>query len=574
MKTDSMIVNSNIDDLESTASIPSATSSSEPMQLLLDASKTVKNKTNIRNEKDTLVQKNRMYKTILSNSPDFSYVFDREHRFIYANDVLLQAWGKTLEEAVGKTCLELGYEPWHAEMHSREIEQVIATKAPIRGEVPFNATFGRRIYDYIFVPVLNSDNEVEAIVGTTRDVTERKLMEEKLEVLLESERFARLESERLGRLKDEFLTTLSHELRTPLNSVLGWTQLLRSKTPDCEMLERGLQVIDRNAKLQGQLISDLLDMSRIISGKMRLDVDELDMVSIVQAATESIKPAADAKKIRVTLEAESISQKILGDPARLQQVVWNLLSNAVKFTPVEGLIDITLQQQTAAVELKVTDSGKGIKKEFLPIVFDRFRQADSSSARVEGGLGIGLALVKQITELHGGTVSVSSEGEGKGAIFRIVIPVNQGQSGSDMEIKPARLVQTEAKKNHSGSPLKSIKVLVLEDDPDAGEIVTRILADAGAETVLTTSVDDAMTLLVNSVFDIIVSDISLPKKDGYEFACMLREKGIKTPAIALTAFARPEDESRTKKAGFQAHLSKPLEVFILIETVLRLVEKY
>ncbi len=519
--------------------------------------------------REKIERQRRLYESVLNNTPDLAYIFDLNHRFIYANDVLLKMWGKTWNEAIGKNCLELGYEPWHAAMHDREIDTVVSTRQPIRGEVPFHGTFGLRHYDYIMVPVIGADGRVEAVAGTTRDVTDRKVSDEERESLLASERSARAEAERAGRLKEEFLATLSHELRTPLSAILGWIQILRKKTPSAESLEQGLAVIDRNARLQAQLIADLLDMSRIISGKMRMDVQRVELPLVIEAALEAIRPAAEAKEVRVQCVLDPITDTVHGDPTRLQQVVWNLLSNAVKFTPRGGRVQVVLARVNSHVELSVSDTGKGIKPEFLPYVFERFRQADSSAAREHGGLGLGLAIVKQLTELHGGTVRVSSAGEGQGATFVVHLPLAVMQPARGGTPDPRVHPQAEPLRPvlHDSPSLKGLRVLVVDDEFDARDLVRRVLEECDAEVILAASVDEGLAAVSSERPSVILSDIGMPERDGYEFMRTLRQSGVRVPAAALTAFARSEDRTRALHAGYQSHIAKPVEPAELLATV-------
>jgi PAS domain S-box-containing protein len=515
----------------------------------------------------------RIYEAILNNTPDLAYVFDSSHRYTYANDGLLKMWGRTWDEAVGKTCLELGYEPWHAEMHDREIDQVIATGQPIRGEVPFTGTLGRRIYDYIFVPVFGANGEVEAVAGTTRDVTDRKLTEADREVILASERSARAEAERASTIKEEFLAMLSHELRTPLNAIVGWTQILRNKPPTAQTLDQGLSVIDRNARMQTQLIADLLDMSRIISGKMRLEMERLEFPVIIEAALDAVRPAADAKDIAIHSALDPITEVVNGDPMRLQQVVWNLLSNAVKFTPRGGQVRVTLARADSHVEISVSDTGKGIKPEFLPYVFERFRQADNTAAREHGGLGLGLAIVKQLVEVHGGSVHAKSDGEERGSTFTVHLPMTSESVTSTGRLRRQAVAARAASVPGQPPDLASVTVLVVDDEFDARDLIRRVLEECGAQVVLARSADDAFAVLEQTRPDVILSDIGMPGRDGYAFMNALRRGGSTIPAAALTAFARSEDRARALQAGYQSHVAKPLEPAELLATVAALVHK-
>jgi PAS domain S-box-containing protein len=338
----------------------------------------------------------RLFDGIASTTPDFIYIFDRTGRFLYANRRLLEVWGKSFDEAIGCSLYELGYPDWHAEMHLREIDQVIRTKKPIRGTVPFTGGSGiHGIYEYIFTPVIGDDGEVEVIAGTTRDVTERNRTELEL-------RKAHEQAELASRLKDEFLATLGHELRTPLNAILGWSQILRRRSSEDEQLREGFGIIERNARVQVQLIEDLLDMSRIVAGKLRLDVQRVDLREVIQSALETVTPAAEARNVRVQTVLDSHAGLVRGDAARLQQVVWNLLANAIKFTPKGGRVLVALERVNSHVEISVSDNGIGIAPDFLPHVFERFRQNDVGSTRRHQGLGLGLGIVKSLVEMHGG----------------------------------------------------------------------------------------------------------------------------------------------------------------------------
>jgi len=383
----------------------------------------------------------------------------------------------------------------------------------------------------------------------------------------ESERAARAEVERVSLMKDEFLATLSHELRTPLNAVLGWSEVLLSRgLPDPET-KRGLVAIARNAHSQAKLIEDLLDMNRIVSGKIRLDVQRVDLVPIIEAAIDALRPSTEAKAIRLRTMLDPLGGPVSGDIHRLQQVVWNLLSNAVKFTPKGGRIDVLLQRVNSHVEITVTDSGSGISPDFLPFIFDRFRQADSSTTRRHGGLGLGLSIVKQLVELHGGNVRAESAGEHQGASFVVSLPV--------------RVLREEEKREHPTTrtpvtfqaevDLTGLKVLVVDDDADARELVGIVLGAAHADVLAAASAEQALVLLKSARPDLIVSDIGMPECDGYQFLRAVRAlspaEGGKTPAIALTAFARSEDRTRALLSGYQAHVAKPIEPHELVVTV-------
>ena len=399
--------------------------------------------------------------------------------------------------------------------------------------------------------------------------------EDKLATLLASEREARGQAERANRFKDEFLSTVSHELRTPLNAILGYAQLLLRSEHDREEQE-SLTIIERNAKAQAQLIEDLLDMSRIISGKVRLETTTLDMTQVVHAAIDTVRPAADAKGIRIESVLDPNSGPVLGDSGRLQQVVWNLLTNAIKFTPKGGKVQIALERVNSHLELRVTDTGQGIKPEFLADVFDRFRQADPATTRRHGGLGLGLSIVKQLVELHGGSVTVVSPGEGQGATFTVKLPVqvihgdqpDKRSPGSDLESDRRAAIDVS---------LRGVRVLVVDDDRDARELIKRLLTEHEAEVRLAHSADEALSMLKAEAPDLLISDIGMPDLDGYDFIRAVRAlptvKQANVAAAALTAFARSQDRTRALLAGFQAHITKPVDPAELVAVVAALTRR-
>ncbi|HEU4508220.1 MAG TPA: ATP-binding protein [Pyrinomonadaceae bacterium] len=421
----------------------------------------------------------------------------------------------------------------------------------------------------------------ERVIGTLtviEDVTERVAREAELQAqiearsrLLSSEKLARNEAERANRLKDEFLATVSHELRNPLNAILGWSHMLRLGKLTPANAERAVETIYRNAKSQAQLVADLLDVSRIISGKLRLDVRALDLLYVVNAAIDSIRPAADAKNIRIQTVLDPAAAPISGDADRLQQVVWNLLSNAVKFTPKDGRIQVKVQRINTHVEIVVRDTGVGISKEFLPYVFDRFRQADASSTRIHGGLGLGLSIVHQLVDLHGGAVSVQSDGEGQGTTFTVTLPFVDVVSG-EKEAEPVHLTQGDEVISFDGLPsLEGLRILVVDDEPDTRELIQEVLKECGAEVITSPSAAAALTALEQHKPDILVSDLGMPDEDGYSLITKIRalppERGGDIPAAALTAYARAEDRMRVLRAGFQFHLPKPVDSAELVTVV-------
>jgi PAS domain S-box-containing protein len=414
----------------------------------------------------------------------------------------------------------------------------------------------------------------QKIAALSKEVLDRKKAEHQRDELLESERAARIEAERSSRMKDEFLATLSHELRTPLNAILGWTQILEAEDVSREVAE-AVGIIGRNARVQKQLIEDLLDMSRIISGKIRLDVQIVDLASVIEAAVATIRPAAEAKGVRLQLALDPVAGPVKGDPGRLQQVLWNLLSNAVKFTPKGGRVQIFLERVNSHLEIMVADTGAGVKPEFLPHVFDRFRQSDSSISRQYGGLGLGLSIVKQLVELHGGSVRAKSPGQDKGTTFVVDLPLmlmhdspGQRKTAGAARTHPAALAMSEPCLKQD---LAGLKVLVVDDESDARELIKRLLENCDAVVQTAASAEEALQCLARGAPDVLVSDIGMARMDGYEFIRRVRtlpaEQGGKVPAVALTAFARSEDRTRALISGYNIHLSKPLEPSELVVTV-------
>lgn len=408
-----------------------------------------------------------------------------------------------------------------------------------------------------------------------KEVRERQRAEEERSQLLVREQLARSEAERLNRLKDEFLATLSHELRTPLNAILGWSHVLLARKPDESTMNRAIETIERNARSQSKLIDDLLDISRIITGKIRLNIQAVELVAVIESAIDTVQPAANAKEIRLQSVLDPSAGSVLGDTERLQQLVWNLLSNAIKFTPKGGRVQIGLKRINSHVEITVTDTGQGISAEFLPFVFDLFRQADSSITRSFGGLGLGLAIVRQLVELHGGTVRVESSGEGQGATFTVSLPV--------MIITPmtheAERVHPTLGGNHSfdfSPKLDGLKILIVDDEADARDLLTYTLEMCGAEVIAANSATAAIAVLTqaSSSIHMLISDIGMPDRDGYELLRQVRaltpEQGGRVPAVALTAYARTEDRRAALLAGFQSHIAKPVEAAELVAVIANL----
>lgn len=417
-------------------------------------------------------------------------------------------------------------------------------------------------------PLKDSSGQIVGVSKIARDITFQKRAQLERERLLESEKRARSEAERANRMKDEFLATLSHELRTPLNAILGYAQLLGTEKDLSPEVSHGLDVIVRNSRLQSRLIEDLLDMSRIISGKLTLDIQIIELQSVLSAAIASIEPTAAAKQISIEREIDPETGPIAGDPARLQQVFWNLLTNAVKFTPKGGRVQVWLGRVKSHVEVSVSDNGEGIAPDLLPHLFERFRQGDSSSTRRHGGLGLGLAIVRHLVEQHGGTVRAASEGAGKGATITISLPVRVthaplGGNGEESHAIPGGLPS-----------LRGLKTLVVDDEADARDLLQKMLSSAGATVLLASSTDEGFDLFRVHRPDVLMSDIGMPGEDGYALIRRVRQlpgsAGGQTPAVALTAFARAEDRARALLAGFQIHVAKPVEPSELIAVVANL----
>ena len=416
-------------------------------------------------------------------------------------------------------------------------------------------------------PLTDRNGTIIGASKIARDISERKQAEIEREQLLASERHALERAEGEARMKDEFLASLSHELRTPLNAIFGWANILRTSSDPVEIAE-GLEIIERNARAQTKMIEDLLDMSRIISGKVRLDVQRVDLISVINSTIESVKPMAAAKQIRLTSVLDPVAGPVSGDPARLQQILWNLLTNAVKFTQKAGRVHVVLERINSQLEISVHDNGRGIPADFLPYVFHRFRQADASTTREQRGLGLGLAIVKNLTELHGGSVSAKSPGVNKGATFIIALPMVMNVE-ADPNRRHPRTVSHEvfAETLH----LDGVRVLAVDDEADARYLIKRILSGCGAQVQTADSGEAARRFLREKKPDVLIMDIGMPNEDGYEAIGKVRqlprEQGGKVPAIALTAFARSEDRRRAILKGFQMHVAKPVEPSELIAMV-------
>ena len=504
------------------------------------------------------------FKAIIASSDDAIISKDLNGIVQSWNQAAERMFGYTAEEMVGQS-ITLLFPPDRLDEEPKILEQIRRGQRVDHFETVRVCKDGRLLDISVTIsPVKDPTGRVIGVSKVARDITSIKRILREREELLEREKAARFEAERVGRMKDEFLSTLSHELRTPLNAILGWANILRAgAVTSPEDLQQGLETIERNARSQAQLIEELLDMSRIMNGKLRLDVQPVDLQIVVANAIESIQPAAEAKGIRLTKVLDPRAGPVTGDPNRLQQVLWNLLSNAIKFTPRAGRIQVFLKRINSHVEITVTDAGQGIAADFLPRLFARFSQAETSESRRHGGLG--LALVKSLVELHGGTVKASSPGPGLGATFVVSLPLtvlNPYEAEATLTPAPSSVGSTPC------PDLRGFHVLVIDDEPDARILIERILTRCNATVTTAADAQEALQAVKQHHPDMVLSDIGMPVEDGYQFLAKLRRlsnaEGGDTPAVALTAFARSDDRRRALMAGFQMHLPKPVETAELL----------
>jgi PAS domain S-box-containing protein len=504
------------------------------------------------------------FKAVFENALSGILLLDQHLNYLEVNPAMCGMLNRSREEIVGQPLSRFmlsGTSP-----DPQEIERTLQADGTWRGVFPLLRSNGKPVHLEWYISAHTFPGVRLAVVT---DMTERLLIEAERNDLLASERRARAEAERASRLKDEFLGTLSHELRTPLNTILLWTQMLQLQSDDRVSLQRGLAAIERNTKAQAQLISDLLDVSRISSGKMRLDVQPVDLIAIVRSVLEGLSPAIDAKQLKLQMRFDTRSGIISGDPARLQQVVWNLVNNAIKFTPNGGCIEVRLKRAESYLEFKIIDTGQGITAELLPYLFERFRQGDVSTNRTHGGLGIGLAIVKHLVEMHGGVASASSPGPGKGATFTVRLPVQASLDNS-------RYAAVNPNGGHTGeiARLEGVRVLLVDDDADACAVISCILNETGAVVKTALSVNAALDIIEQLKPQVLISDIGMPEQDGFELIREVRARGYSyqaMPAIALTALARPEDRRRALLAGYQVHLAKPIDASELSAAIAALI---
>jgi len=483
-------------------------------------------------------------------------------------------------EYTGTTFAQMEGGDWQGVHDPNMAEEVLRRwNAALNAGLDFEMEFPLRRHDGVFrwhltraVPLRDETDTIVRWFGTNTDIDDAKRAEAERSALLANAQSERLRAEIANRAKDEFLATASHELRTPLNAILGWARLIHSGQLDASGYLRGVEVIERNARAQVRLIEDILDGSRMITGKLHLEIRALDMTQLVRAALDAVRPAAEAKNIALTLELEAAAAHVTGDPERLQQVVWNLGNNAIKFTPKGGSVHVRLQRVGTDIELTVADTGQGIDVEFLPHVFERFRQGEGTTTRRHGGLGLGLALVRHLVEAHGGTVRADSAGLGKGATFSVHLPAQAVLTQHPESVRPTPVPSEELSVN--ATTLSGISVLVVDDDDDARDLVATALRTKGAEVTTASSAKRALELMDQSMPTVLISDIAMPELDGYELIRRVRSLkpgGGNLAAIALTAYAREEDRRRALEAGFHTHVAKPVEPSELVRVVARVI---
>src|SRR5258705_3720005 len=418
-------------------------------------------------------------------------------------------------------------------------------------------------------PIRNSLGQIIGASKIARDITEHKRMQEELEQLLEQEQSAREQAEMANRVKDEFVATVSHELRTALNAILGWSSMLLGGKLKGDDVRRGLGTIERNARLQAQLIEDILDVSRSISGKLRLDIKPVEIISVIKAAVDAVRPAAEAKDIQLQLLLDPAADHIQADAIRMQQIIWNLPANAIKFTPSGGFVQVRLDRVESRAQVTVTDTGEGISAEFLPYIFNRFQQGDGTITRRHGGLGLGLAIARHLVEMHGGTIEAASEGLDKGATFSVSIPLRS--SGSLVSPTPISAAPERASNGGGVLSLKGLRILAIDDEPDVRDMLQTLFEDCGANVLTAASAKEGLAALAGWKPHVLISDIGMPDEDGFSLIQRIRalspEQGADVPAIALTGYVRVEERMRALEAGYQMFRPKPIETNELISII-------
>lgn len=529
----------------------------EPEELIA----TIKALLRMREAEEARRETEQRYELLFESSSLPTWICDLESfEFLAVNQAAVRQYGYSREEFLAMSIrdIQLVEDVSAKESYVSRIPDAVANASEWRHKTK-NGTI--IVVEVIWHELLYGGRRAALVLAN--DITGRKRAEEGREQLLDKEQKAREEAEAANHAKDEFLATVSHELRAPLNAMLGWAQILRSTRVDDKTLAHAIEIIERSARTQSRLIEDLLDTARIVSGKLRLDIQPVDLTSLIENAVEVLRPASEAKQIDIQLKLSAGREVITGDPDRLQQVVWNLLSNAIKFTPKGGRAEVRLERVDPHVRMTVSDTGRGISPEYLPFIFDRFHQADSSSTRRSTGLGLGLSLVRHLVELHGGSVYARSPGEGQGASFIINLPLRavlpQANDGERPVFGGVGVL---------GAPsLEGVWALVVDDEDDARELVATLLQQCGASVTAVASAHEALAVLAADEHgrrpDVVVSDVSMPEVDGYELMRRVRElppeMGGRIPAVALTAFGRSVDRIRALSAGFQMHMPKPVE---------------
>ncbi len=512
-------------------------------------------------------QQREWWRVTLTSVGDAVITTDRDGRVNFINRTAEELTGWDADEAVGQPLTQV-FHIINEETH--QVAESPITRVLKEGVVVGLANHTAMItkegseipIDDSGAPIRNDRGEIIGAVLIFREVSKQRQLEVERNQLLAREQAARRQAEDANRMKDEFVATVSHELRAPLNAILGWARMLRAGKLDAEAKTKAMETIERSAENQARLIEDLLDISRIVAGNLRLEVRTLDPVNVIKAAMETVRPAADAKNIHIVGDFEASASAVSGDFNRLQQVIWNLLSNAIKFTHRGGKIQIQTARDESQVLITIRDNGQGIAPEFLPYVFDRFRQADSSSVRKHGGLGLGLAIVRHLVEMHGGQVRAESEGKGKGATFIVRLPIIPMRIDA---AQPAAAQPTASwqRQTQVEPILDGLTILVLDDEEDARQLIKQVLTSYGAHIVTVQEASEALAQLTEQRFDLLVSDIGMPGEDGYSLIRKVRtlpaEKNGRIPAIALTAYARAQDRMRAFAAGFQHHVPKPVE---------------
>lgn len=495
---------------------------------------------------DEAERQKRLYDTILSNTLDLIYVFDLKHRFTYANKKLLEMWGKSWEDAVGKTCLEIGYEPWHAEMHDREIDQVIITKKPIRGEVPFTGAFGNRTYDYIFVPIIGADGEVEGVGGTTRDITERQKMEAALR--------------EADRRKDEFIATLAHELRNPLAPICSGLEVMRRFGNDPEKSNETLEIIERQTDQIVRLVDDLLDISRITQDKIKLRKEHIALKTAIDMALETSILLIRESENEFSMSLPEKPIFIDGDLTRIAQVFLNILNNAAKYSDPGGKISLVAKTEGSEVVVSIKDTGLGIEADMLDRIFDMFGQIETPQNESRGGLGIGLRVVKKLLEMHGGEVKAFSNGIGKGSEFVVRLPLADVQD-------PKKAVSEQINEIKTPELKTPRRILVVDDNRDAVEMMETLLLLEGHTVQTAFDGNSALARAKEFAPEICLCDIRMPEMDGYELAEKLRKILPDALLISLSGWGQEKDRQRSFESGFNHHLIKPVQIDQLIDLI-------